>query len=93
MIRASNSSPTRSTMNFTFFHSTSSRSASAARRSDCEHSSAMRAQFGSSGVGLPSSSAPQQAVHDQVRIAADGRGEMRVGVGAASAKWPTFSVL
>ena len=41
MISASKSSPTRSAMNFTFFHSTSSRSASAARRSDCEHSSAI----------------------------------------------------
>ena len=40
MISASKSSPTRSAMNLTFFHSTSSRSASAARRSDCEHSSA-----------------------------------------------------
>ena len=94
MIRASKSSPTRSLHELTFFHSTSSRSASAARRSVCEQSSAIGVRSSSLSVGpCRSSMLAQQAMHDQVGIAADGRREMRVAVGAASAKWPTFRSL
>ena len=41
VINPRNSSPTRSIMNFAFFHSTNSRSASAARRSVSEQESAI----------------------------------------------------
>ena len=84
MISALNSSPTRSAMNFTFFHSTSSRSASAARRSDSEHSPAMARTSLSSNIGRLAplaSSAAQHPVNDQVRIAANRRREMRVSLG------------
>src|ERR1039457_3458088 len=51
-ISPANSSPTRSAMNFTFFHSISSRSASSARRSDWLDSSAISCSV-SSGIGPP----------------------------------------
>src|ERR1035441_6438988 len=51
-ISPAKSSPTRSSMNFTFFHSISSRSASSARRSDWLDSSAMSCSV-SSGIGPP----------------------------------------
>src|SRR3982751_3295357 len=70
MMRASKSSPTRSAMNFTFFHSTSSRCAPLR----------LRAFIGDgSEVGNPL--AFEEAVHDQVGIAADGRREVGVRLG------------
>src|SRR6185436_17850994 len=77
----SNSSPTLSAMNFTFFHCTSSRSASSARRSISE---VCRATSGRSSVcsSRPSSvSRPcraQRSMDHEIGIAADRRGEVRV---------------
>ena len=82
-------------MNRTFFHCTSSRSASSARRSI---SDACRAISGRSsvelldavGVDVAVPDVAQQPMHDEVRIAPDRRREVRVVVGGARPKCPRF---
>ena len=63
-------------MNLTFFHSTNSRSASAARRSDCEQSSASAVSTQSRRAIHPRSS----RCTSKSGIAADGRSEVRVRI-------------
>ena len=72
-------------MNRTFFHCTSSRSASLARRS---RSDVWRAISGRSSASSTRRSSPEpwrdsrsDAMDDEIRIPADGRREVRIGVG------------